>query len=565
MFIQTSNTATGALVGEKLYYTHTDFQGSLTALTNEDGTVAERYAYNPWGARRNPTDWTQTDARTSLITDRGYTGHEHIDLFRVINMNGRVYDPTTAQFLSPDPMLQAPGDWLNYNRYTYCMNNPLKYTDPSGYEAYPGPAWYDSSLGGWRYLDAYNQMHVISGGEVQEINSRAMAARNGTLRYQTSEVQESSRYLTDAPGPGSAFDEYCGKLDYIQRYGSDLYKAAKESGAITSQSYTDFITNTLLKADFSSGFLKIANYITVDGFIGGIVNKDGKLYGKTLISMGAMAAHVSDTYITLPGQSAGQGSGEGSGYGDLIGPALIALGQPINALKPIGALGSKPGSSIASYTLSKMIPQTFTKTLGKEIGTKVATSIGTNVMGRALGRLVPYIGWGLTAIDLYNNRTSILEGFQDFGAGAREFSENNGVTYYVCFAKGTLVLLENGQRPIEQIIVGDFVYSYNFEKDTVELCKVMKTFENRTKEIFEITTNHEKIMVTAQHPFYVKNKGWIKVKDLRINDILTSKAHHGIQIKDIKRMTQSENVYNIEVEGNHNYFVTNSAILVHNK
>ena len=340
MFIQTSNTATGALVGEKLYYTHTDFQGSLTALTNEDGTVAERYAYNPWGARRNPTDWTQTDARTSLITDRGYTGHEHIDLFRVINMNGRVYDPTTAQFLSPDPMLQAPGDWLNYNRYTYCMNNPLKYTDPSGYEAYPGPAWYDSSLGGWRYLDAYNQMHVISGGEVQEINSRAMAARNGTLRYQTSEVQESSRYLSDAPGLVSAFDEYCGKLDYIQRYGSDLYKAAKESGAVTSQSYTEFLTNTLLKADFSSGFLKIANYVQVDGFIGGIVNKDGKMYGKSLIG-GAMAAHISDTYIKVPGQSAGQGSGEGSVFGEGF----------INGLGNVNDMAEFAGKALRNTTL----------------------------------------------------------------------------------------------------------------------------------------------------------------------------------------------------------------------
>jgi hypothetical protein len=47
-------------------------------------------------------------------------------------MNGRVYDPLTAQFLSPDPYIQAPGNWLNYNRYSYCLNNPFKYTDPDG-------------------------------------------------------------------------------------------------------------------------------------------------------------------------------------------------------------------------------------------------------------------------------------------------------------------------------------------------------------------------------------------------------------------------------------------------
>lgn len=90
-----------------------------------------------------------------------------------------------------------------------------------------------------------------------------------------------------------------------------------------------------------------------------------------------------------------------------IGPTLIGLGQPLNFLKPVGALGSKPGSSIASYTLSKAIPQTFTKVVGKKIGTKIATRVGTNVIGRFLGRLVPYAGWALTAKDAWDYRKEI--------------------------------------------------------------------------------------------------------------------------------------------------------------
>jgi len=68
------------------------------------------------------------------LTNRGYTGHEHLDAFGIINMNGRVYDPATGQFLSPDPVIQSPGDWVNYNRYSYCFGNPMRYTDPSGYQ-----------------------------------------------------------------------------------------------------------------------------------------------------------------------------------------------------------------------------------------------------------------------------------------------------------------------------------------------------------------------------------------------------------------------------------------------
>jgi RHS repeat-associated protein len=127
----------GTKVGtDSLMYTYHDHQGSLIALVTDspsgDGGI-ERYAYDPWGRRRNPADWTEYDKRTKWITHRGYTGHEHIDFMSgLINMNGRVYDPVTAQFLSVDNNIQAPDSWVNYNRYAYCMNNPLKYTDPSG-------------------------------------------------------------------------------------------------------------------------------------------------------------------------------------------------------------------------------------------------------------------------------------------------------------------------------------------------------------------------------------------------------------------------------------------------
>ena len=82
--------------------------------------------------RANPDRWEERDTRTSWIVNRGYTGHEHLDAFKIINMNGRVYDPATGMFLSPDPVLQEGGNWLNYNRHSYCLNNPLKYTDPTG-------------------------------------------------------------------------------------------------------------------------------------------------------------------------------------------------------------------------------------------------------------------------------------------------------------------------------------------------------------------------------------------------------------------------------------------------
>ena len=117
---------------DTLYYAHTDYQGSLLALSLPNGTVRERYAFDPWGKRREPLNWTLPDNRTAFVLHRGYTLHEHLPEFNLINMNGRVYDPLVAQFLSPDPRIADMANSLDYNRYSYVRNNPLIYTDPTG-------------------------------------------------------------------------------------------------------------------------------------------------------------------------------------------------------------------------------------------------------------------------------------------------------------------------------------------------------------------------------------------------------------------------------------------------
>ncbi|MDP3444261.1 MAG: RHS repeat-associated core domain-containing protein, partial [Ignavibacteria bacterium] len=68
----------------------------------------------------------------TLFADRGFTAHEYLEDFKLYNMNGRLYDPVVGRFLSADPYVQDPGFTQSLNRYSYCLNNPLKYTDPSG-------------------------------------------------------------------------------------------------------------------------------------------------------------------------------------------------------------------------------------------------------------------------------------------------------------------------------------------------------------------------------------------------------------------------------------------------
>jgi len=110
-----------------------DHLGSVNYVLNEDGTVKQELSFDAWGNRRNPSTWQPfTGTPPEAVTDRGFTGHEHLYVFGLINMNGRVYDPILGRMLSPDNYVQAPDNTQNLNRYSYCMNNPLVFVDPDG-------------------------------------------------------------------------------------------------------------------------------------------------------------------------------------------------------------------------------------------------------------------------------------------------------------------------------------------------------------------------------------------------------------------------------------------------
>lgn len=119
---------------DSLYYVMTDHLGSWNKVMDEDKNIVQQTHFDPWGNRMSYTAWNTPQTQTSFTFRRGFTGHEHYDRFKIINANARLYDPVIGRFFSPDPFVQAPDFTQNYNRYSYCLNNPVRYMDPSGEE-----------------------------------------------------------------------------------------------------------------------------------------------------------------------------------------------------------------------------------------------------------------------------------------------------------------------------------------------------------------------------------------------------------------------------------------------
>jgi RHS repeat-associated protein len=114
------------------YYLYKDYLGSVVAVTNDAGAVVARQSFDAWGRQTNPQNGSYTFTPHTLKWLRGYTSHEHLNEFDLINMNNRLYDPKLARMLAVDNFVQDATSTQAFNRYSYAWNNPLTYTDPDG-------------------------------------------------------------------------------------------------------------------------------------------------------------------------------------------------------------------------------------------------------------------------------------------------------------------------------------------------------------------------------------------------------------------------------------------------
>ena len=136
----------GAVVSGDTSFFHADLLGSPQSVSDAvTGARLEVMAYEPFGQRRNPSTLSLPAALPSTRSF-GFTGHEPEDEFHLINMGGRLYDPATTRFLTPDPVVQSPLFLQSVNRYAYVHNNPVNFVDPTGFQSAPDGG---TIFGGW--------------------------------------------------------------------------------------------------------------------------------------------------------------------------------------------------------------------------------------------------------------------------------------------------------------------------------------------------------------------------------------------------------------------------------
>ena len=135
-----------------------------------------------------------------------------------------------------------------------------------------------------------------------------------------------------------------------------------------------------------------------------------------------------------------------------------------------------------------------------------------------------------------------------------------------CFIAGTMILTVSGYTVIENIKAGDRVIST--DPDTFEVAekKVLETYVRQVDRLVYLTINGEEIVTTVDHPFYVKNSGFVNACDLQIGNKVINASGDALVIENIitKFVNNPVTVYNFQVEDFHTYHVGEYNILVHN-
>ncbi|MFT3740959.1 MAG: RHS repeat-associated core domain-containing protein [Breznakibacter sp.] len=289
-----------------MYYIHKDHLGSVNVITNESGAIVEEHSFDAWGRRRNPTNWTYANVTGAGVTDHGFTGHEHLDQFGVINMNGRMYDPLVGRFFSPDRLVQNPGFSQSFNRYSYCFNNPLKYVDPTGWASqntYGGAGetgGYD--MYGRSTHDPLTGLYIPS----YERPGGLYAIGHGDPRYGHWETRKTYRqYSRLVVDPESSSGVAVVVVGYSVYSSTFIWDSAPVSGVPKGQGgFNEDKAISYLKNNFilPYGAGQCINHMVpalIEGGIDGLKGKPIKaacLYGPILQNLGFVTVNRTDTY-----------------------------------------------------------------------------------------------------------------------------------------------------------------------------------------------------------------------------------------------------------------------------
>ncbi|GAA0875182.1 hypothetical protein GCM10009118_15910 [Wandonia haliotis] len=466
----------------------------------------------------------------------------------------RQYDPRLGRWKSLDPLMSK---FPHISPYVGFANNPVYYTDPYGLEPVndgndgdrPGGLPEQSENGkiytgdnGVEYIGTDDGGYSILGKDVSYVHNDT----GGTNVAGSNDNIENNDNVENNDNPLLPPSKNMVMIPVMNRKVERLDLNITSSGEFNDflEERTSFKPNStfvVVEGEIEDPYANVSTILTVGGVAYSILEFTtySKEFNSWLGKNGKM-------YTGLEGKGPNQHTGNRGG-------AKNASNNYKNAGRVVFWVAT-------AWSVSNVIDGVVNNDTDKVVDNAGDIVIGTimykgGVYGFAVGGTALLVNWGL--------KKGYLSPHVDHMKGKSLEQQNRGNT---CFSPETKVWKSNGTFvSISEIEPGDTLYTYNTISDSLELGVVSKKVSYLVESICIVKIGSETIKVTEEHPFY-SNSTWKKIIEIQKGELLKTDKDF-IELTDIKTETTSDSqiVVNIEVNGQHNYFVTKSKILVHNK
>ena len=487
-----------------------DHLGSSDVITDAVGSVIQSMSFDAWGQRRNADNW-QAFTLASLTgfnhseTTKGFTGHEMLDEVGIIHMNGRIYDPRLARFLQADPHVQAPNDTQMLNRYSYVRNNPLNATDPSGYFVFTLMATMALATG--QVTTAWIVGLAIGAAAFMDAASAGVGLGEALKSGVVAGLSAAAFVEIGKHFKGISEGN---RLDYqpsmnLHEFGGNLLSPGHIVQQISAHAAVGGVAAALMGGKFGHGFLSAGVTKGVTGSVHG---------GSPLIRVAASAT-IGGTVSEISG-------------GKFANGARTAVYQYL-----YNEWLTKAASLVVQLAPGYELYQCFAEDCSALEWAMAASSV--TPMGKGVGILRK----------IYKSRK------------------------VCCFVAGTQILTKDGYKNIEDVAIGDWVWSKDTETGEQAFKRVVHLFVKHDREIFTLNVldqdgNTLEVGTTDDHPFFVVGEGWKVTEDLVAGDAIETDGHGAVIVQSVSHDGHTEVTYNFEVEDFHTYYVTKKNLLVHN-
>jgi len=507
-----------------------DYLGNIREVYKKGSTgeveIVEEHHYYPFGMLMSGLDFIGSPKNPYLYQGKEFFEEYDFDLHY---FGARMFDSELGRWHSNDPLI------VFASPYNGMANNPVSMVDPTGMvpgggdPVLPDPietekrrvwAWGDGWADDPNPMDgsdfiSFSDWDSYSGGSVNPYG--AINGNNGEVSHGGGSSRGSSSSNGGYKGGYTTKD---------MAYYNEMYR--KISG------YNDLLSRT------NGGKIDQADNPTIVGF---------GYYGGGVASAGPGGTGEIGRFqlFSEPGKQYSYSEvGTAMGWDLGIGTGIFLIFGPSN-LKASDLEGYSISASGGAYFGEGAI-QTSANRDGIPTFKYIIIQGGFSVGPVYSGSIKPVF----TTVTEYFQRPGLPSGY----------NEHNG---YTCFNEGTEVFMINAFKLIEDIKIEDSIYSFCLETQSVAKSKVINIFKTVVDSLYNINVQGEDILVTGYHPFFVPNKGWVKVKDLIISDSLLLSDGKEVVLISKQKLYGKYTVFNIEVDNNHNYFVTRTKILVHNK